>query len=147
SERPLGEMDILGGPPEATVRPYAIAKIAGVELCYAYNQQYDRKFLSLIPVNLYGPRDNFDLKTSDVLPALIRKFHEAKVRGEEQVEVWGSGMQRREFMCSLDLARIAVEVLDLEAEQFTQLCRTYPPMINIGAGADISIRDLASLVR
>jgi len=144
--RPIEEVDILTGAPEETVRPYAIAKLAGIELCHSYNKEYGTKFLALIPVNLYGPKDNFHPENSHVLPALIRKFHIAKEQNDASVEVWGSGNQRREFMCSLDLARIAVEVMNFDEEKFTEVCESYPPLVNIGVGTDISIRELAEVI-
>lgn len=145
-DRPIKETDILTGSPEETVRPYALAKLAGVELCSSYNKQYGTKFLSLIPINLYGPRDNFHPQNSHVLPSLIRKFHDAKENGAEVVDVWGSGNQRREFMCSLDLARIACEVMDFDDNKFSGLCNTYPPLLNVGAGEDINIKGLAEII-
>jgi GDP-L-fucose synthase len=145
-DRPIEETDILTGSPEETVRPYALAKLAGIELCSSYNKQYGTNFLSLIPINLYGPKDNFHPQNSHVLPALIRKFHDAKESGAEAVEVWGSGNQRREFMCSLDLARIACEVMKFDDDKFSGLCNTYPPLLNVGAGVDINIKELAELI-
>ena len=145
-DRPIDETDMLLGPPEETVRPYALAKLSGIELCHSFNQQYGTKYLSLIPVNLYGPGDNFDPKNSHVLPALIRKFHNAKVNNEPFVEIWGSGKQRREFMCCLDLARLAIEVMNFDETKFTNLCNTYPPLMNIGVGQDISIKELAQKI-
>lgn len=146
-DRPIKEIDILTGAPEETVRPYALAKLSGIELCYSYNKQYNTQFLSLIPVNLYGPKDNFHPENSHVLPALIRKFHNAKINNEASVEIWGSGNQRREFMCSLDLARIASEVLFFEDSKFSQLCNEYPPLLNIGVDDDTSIKELASAIK
>lgn len=145
-ERPISESDILTGTPEATVRPYAVAKLAGIEACYAFNQQFGTRFIALIPVNLYGPNDNFHPQNSHVLPALLRKFHNAKVNDEEKVEIWGSGNQRREFMCSLDLARLAVEVLGFVDEKFDDIALNYPPMINMGVGVDTSIKELAGKI-
>ena len=144
--RPIKETDILTGSPEETVRPYALAKLVGIELCSSYNKQYGTNYLSLIPINLYGPKDNFHPQNSHVLPALIRKFHNAKESGAEVVNVWGSGNQRREFMCSLDLARIACEVMKFDDDKFSGLCNTYPPLLNVGAGVDISIKELAELI-
>jgi len=144
--RPIEEIDMLSGAPEETVRPYAIAKLAGIELCHSFNKQYDTKFLALIPVNLYGPKDNFHPENSHVLPALLRKFHLAKVNDEDSVEVWGTGNQRREFMCSLDLARIAVEVMNFSDEKFDGVCSEYPPLVNVGVGSDISIKELAETI-
>lgn len=145
-ERPIKETDILTGSPEETVRSYAIAKLAGIELCSSYNKQYGTNYLSLIPINLYGPKDNFHPQNSHVLPALIQKFHEAKVSGAKEVNIWGSGNQRREFMCSLDLARLACEVMSFDEDKFSKLCTTYPPLLNIGAGTDVSIKELAGLI-
>lgn len=145
-ERPIEETDMLTGRPEETVRPYALAKLAGIELCSSFNKQYGTNFLSLIPINLYGPKDNFHPQNSHVLPALIQKFHEAMVSDAKEVEVWGTGHQRREFMCSLDLSRIACEVMRFDDDKFSSLCNTYPPLLNIGAGTDISIKELAELI-
>jgi len=144
--RPIKEIDMLTGSPEETVRPYALAKLAGIELCYSFNKQYGTNYLSLIPINLYGPRDNFNPESSHVLPALIRKFHEAKVSGANSVDVWGTGNQRREFMSSLDLARIACEVMKFDDVKFSKLCNTYPPLLNIGSGYDVSIKELADVI-
>ena len=105
SPQPIKEEYLLTGPLESTNRPYAIAKIAGIEMCWAYNRQYGTQFLGVMPTNLYGPEDNFDLETSHVVPALMRKMHEAKVNGESKVTVWGTGQPRREFLYSDDMAR------------------------------------------
>ena len=145
-EGPTKETDILTGSPEETVRPYALAKLAGIELCASYNKQYGTNYLSLIPINLYGPKDNFHPQNSHVLPALIQKFHGAMVSGAKEVDIWGSGNQRREFMCSIDLARIACEIMKFDNKKFSNLCNTYPPLINIGVGTDISIKELAELI-
>lgn len=143
---PIKEDDLLTGTPEETVRPYAIAKLAGIELCHSFNKQYGTRFLSLIPINLYGPNDNFHPENSHVLPALIRKFHEAKVKMRDEVDVWGSGKQRREFMCSIDLAKIACEIMNFDESKFATLCNTYPPLINVGTGVDINIKELAQKI-
>lgn len=145
-ERPIAEDDILTGKPEATVRPYAVAKIAGIEACHAFNSQFDTRFIALIPVNLYGPNDNFHPQNSHVLPSLIRKFHNAKVNNDPKVEIWGSGNQRREFMCSLDLARLSVEVLRFPDDKFDSIALSYPPMVNMGVGVDTSIKELAEKI-
>jgi len=146
-ERPIRESDILTGQPEDTVRPYALAKLAGIELCHAYNKQYGTtKFIALIPVNLYGPNDNFHPDYSHVLPALIQKFYLAKQSGDNLVSVWGSGKQRREFMCSIDLARIAAEIMMSDENSFNQITEHYPPLINVGVGYDTNIKDLALLI-
>lgn len=144
--QPMKEEYLLTGPLEPTNRPYAIAKIAGIEMCSAYNRQYGTRFLAVMPTNLYGPGDNYDLQTSHVLPALIRKAHEAKARGEEALVVWGTGKPRREFLYSDDMADACVELLRLEDEKFGEAIGTYPPLVNIGAGEDLTIRELAELV-
>lgn len=135
--QPLREDYLLTGPLEYTNEPYAIAKIAGIKMCEAYRDQYGCNFISVMPTNLYGPNDNYDLQNSHVLPALIRKFHTAKMRGESQVQVWGSGNPKREFLHADDLADACVFLMENyhEAE-----------LVNIGKGEDISIRDLATLI-
>ena len=135
--QPMREEYLLTGELEPTNEPYAIAKIAGIKLCQAYNRQYGTRFISAMPTNLYGPGDNFDLKTSHVLPALLRKFHDAQEAGAPQVEVWGSGTPRREFLHVDDLADACVFLMEnYEGSE----------IVNVGVGEDISIRDLAGLV-
>ncbi len=136
--QPLKEEYLLTGPLEYTNEPYAVAKIAGIKLCDAYRSQYGCNFISAMPTNLYGPNDNYDLNTSHVLPALIRKFHEAKANGLQEVVIWGTGNPLREFMHVDDLA---------DACYFLMQGYNEPGLINIGVGEDISIRDLALLVR
>jgi len=136
--QPLQEDALLTGPLEETNEPYAIAKIAGIKLCDAYRSQYGCNFISAMPTNLYGPHDNYDLKNSHVLPALIRKFHEAKLSGASEVEVWGSGTPRREFLHADDLADACFYLLQNYNE---------PGLVNIGTGEDLSIRELAELVQ
>jgi GDP-L-fucose synthase len=138
AEQPMTEDQLLAGPLEPTNEPYAIAKIAGIKLCESYRRQYGCDFISGMPTNLYGPNDNFDLESSHVVPALIRKFHEAKVRGDAQVEVWGSGTAKREFLHVDDLADACVFLMDNYDEQ---------QHINIGTGVEVSIRELAETVR
>jgi GDP-L-fucose synthase len=153
--QPIKEEYLLTGPLESTNRPYAIAKIAGIEQCWSYNRQYGTKFLAVMPTNLYGPGDNYDLRNSHVIPALIRKFHEAKVRGDEQVVVWGTGTPRREFLYSNDVAEACVHLMTLPADRFDVLLggnesesgRFEPPLVNIGVGSDITIKELAELVK
>ncbi len=147
--QPIKEEYLLTGPLEATNRAYAVAKIAGIEMCWAYNRQYGVRYLAVMPTNLYGPGDNFDLKTSHVLPALLRKFHEAKVAGSETVTVWGSGSPRREFLHSDDLAAAALFLVSLPKEHYNPLCasQTEPPLLNVGFGQDLSIRELAETLR
>jgi GDP-L-fucose synthase len=136
--QPLKEEYLLTGLLEPTNEPYAIAKIAGIKLCEAYRSQYGCNFISVMPTNLYGPNDNYDLHNSHVLPALIRKFHEAKVSGAPSVEVWGSGTPKREFLHADDLA---------DACYFLMLHYNQPELINIGTGEDLSIRELAESVK
>lgn len=145
--QPIREEYLLTGPLEPTNRPYAVAKIAGIEQCWAYNRQYGTKFLAAMPTNLYGPEDNFDLANSHVLPALLRKVATAKATGASQVEVWGTGRPRREFLYSDDLADACVFLLQLSEEEFGRLLgQDLPPLINIGTGEDVSIRELAELI-
>lgn len=136
--QPLREEYLLTGELEPTNQPYAIAKIAGINMCQSYNRQYGTKFISVMPTNMYGPHDNFDLKTSHVLPALIRKFHDAKENNIPEVEVWGTGNPRREFLHSDDLAEACLFLMEHYNES---------EIINVGVGQDISIRELAELIR
>jgi GDP-L-fucose synthase len=135
--QPMREEYLLTGPLEQTNEPYAIAKIAGIKLCESYNRQFGRQYISVMPTNLYGPNDNYDLESSHVLPALIRKAHEARERGDEEYVVWGSGTPRREFLYVDDLADACV---------FLAECGYDGPLINIGAGNDVTIRELAEAV-
>lgn len=145
--QPIREEYLLTGPLEPTNRPYAVAKIAGIEQCWAYNREYGTRFLAAMPTNLYGPEDNFDLANSHVLPALLRKIATAKVKGADHVEVWGTGTPRREFLYSDDLAEACVFLLQLPEEKLDALLQADgPPLINIGVGEDISIRELAELI-
>lgn len=136
--QPLKEEYLLTGPLEPTNEPYAIAKIAGIKLCDAYRAQYGCNFISVMPTNLYGPNDNYDLQNSHVLPALIRKMHEAKVNGEKQVIIWGTGSPKREFLHADDLADACFYLMQTYNEE---------GLVNIGVGEDISILDLARLVQ
>jgi GDP-L-fucose synthase len=142
--QPLKEEYLLTGPLEPTNEAYAVAKIAGIQLCRAYNRQYGTDFVSVMPTNLYGPDDNFDLQTSHVLPALIRKFHEAKVRNEPEVVVWGSGRPRREFLHVDDLADACLFVMERVS---VRQGIAGPDLLNVGVGKDLEIRELADLVR
>ena len=145
--QPIKEEYFLTGPLEPTNRPYAIAKIAGVEMCHAYNRQYGTKYLAAMPTNLYGPGDNYDLDNSHVLPALIRKTHEAKISNAAEVELWGSGLPRREFLYIDDLANALVFLATMDDEPFNNLVSpTTWPMINVGTGKDVSILELAKIV-
>lgn len=135
--QPMRETDLLSGPLEKTNEWYAIAKIAGIKLCQAFRRQHGRDFISAMPTNMYGPNDNFDLESSHVIPALIRKFHEAKTNHASEVVCWGTGTPRREFLYSEDLARACVFLMrNYSEEQF----------INVGFGTDVTIRELAELV-
>ncbi|MCE7879006.1 MAG: GDP-L-fucose synthase, partial [Betaproteobacteria bacterium PRO3] len=146
--QPIREEFLLTGPLEPTNRPYAIAKIAGIEMCWSYNRQYGTRYLCAMPTNLYGPGDNYDLRTSHVLPAMIRKFHEAKVRGDVEVPLWGTGAPRREFLCSDDMAEACVHLMALPAETIApMLDASAPPLVNVGCGSDLSIRELSEVVR
>ncbi|KPK31555.1 MAG: GDP-L-fucose synthase [Betaproteobacteria bacterium SG8_40] len=144
--QPMKEAHILTGPLESTNRPYAIAKIAGIEMCSAYNRQFGTQFIAAMPTNLYGPGDNYNLETSHVLPALIRKMLEAKRDGKEEVVVWGTGKPRREFLHSDDMADACVHLMSLGDERFDELSSHWPPLINIGYGSDLTIRETAELV-
>ena len=144
--QPMKEEYLLTGPLEPTNRPYALAKIAGIEMCSAYNRQYGTQYLAVMPTNMYGPGDNYDLRTSHVLPALIRKAHEAKTRGDEALVVWGTGEPRREFLYSDDMADACAALLGLDDARFNAALGTYPPLVNIGSGEDQTIRELAELV-
>lgn len=146
--QPMKEQYLLTGPLEPTNRPYAVAKIAGIEMCWSYNRQYGTKYIAAMPTNLYGPGDNYNLETSHVIPALIRKMHEAKMRRDEEVVVWGTGTPRREFLYSDDLAEACVFIIDLADKQHDLLLRnpSVPPLINIGCGEDLTIKELVELV-
>ena len=137
AEQPLVEEALLTGPLEPTNEPYAIAKIAGIKLCETYRHQYGANFISAMPTNLYGPGDNYDLETSHVLPALLRKIHTAKVNGEDEVHLWGTGSPQREFLHVDDLAIACVHLMD-----------TYDgaDWVNVGTGVDLSIRALAEMI-
>jgi GDP-L-fucose synthase len=135
--QPIREEYLLTGPLEPTNEPYAIAKIAGIKLCESYNRQYGRRYVSVMPTNLYGPNDNFDLANSHVLPALLRKAHEARLRRDAEYVVWGTGSPRREFLYVDDLADACVHLMELGYDG---------PLVNVGTGEDITIRELAALV-
>lgn len=146
--QPMAEDALLSGALEPTNRPYAVAKIAGIEMCWACNRQYDTRYLAAMPTNLYGPGDNYDLQTSHVIPALIRKMHEAKVSGQEEVLLWGTGTPRREFLYSGDLGDACVFLMQLSQESFDALLprETGAPLINVGTAQDQTIRELAELI-
>lgn len=149
--QPMAEDALLTGPLEPTNRPYALAKIAGIEMCASYNRQYGTRFLAAMPTNLYGPGDNYHPENSHVIPALIRRFAEAAACGDDEVVVWGTGTPRREFLFSDDMANAAVHLLTLDDSAYTRAL--YPdgdpygfPLVNIGCGEDVTIADLACAV-
>jgi len=138
--QPMKEEYLLTGPLEPTNEPYAVAKIAGIKMCQAYNRQYGTNFICAMPTNLYGPNDNFDLETSHVIPALIRKFHEAKINGAKSVVVWGTGTPRREFLYVDDLADACLFLMENCDAQHAEI-------INVGTGEDITIKELAEMIK
>jgi GDP-L-fucose synthase len=152
--QPMREDCLLTGPLEPTNRPYALAKIAGIEMCWSYNRQYGTKYLAVMPTNLYGPGDNYHPENSHVIPALLRKFHEAKQRGDRTVTIWGTGTPRREFLYSDDMADACVFLMNLPEDRYTSLLgsdesvsgRFEPPLVNVGVGEDVTIKELAGLV-
>lgn len=144
--QPMAENVLLTGPLEPTNEPYAIAKIAGIKLCESYNRQYATDYRSAMPTNLYGPGDNYHPENSHVIPALIRRFHEAKERGAEKVAVWGSGMPRREFLHVDDMAAACVHIMNLDKATYKAHTDTMSSHINVGTGEDITIKELAELV-
>ena len=153
--QPLKENSLLSGPLESTNRPYALAKIAGIEMCWSYNRQHNTKFLAAMPTNLYGPGDNYDPKHSHVIPGMIGRFHQAKSENKNEVVVWGTGKPKREFMYSEDMARACVFLMESETKVFDSLLGSTkiqeeefnPPLINIGTGVDLSIAELSRLVK
>jgi GDP-L-fucose synthase len=143
--QPIKEEYLLTGPLEPTNRPYALAKIAGIEMCWSYNRQFKTRYLAAMPANLYGPGDNFDPQKSHVLAALIRKVAEAKALDHKQIVVWGTGTPRRELLFSEDLAEACVFLMNLEPEIYASLLEGVP-LINIGTGTDVTIRELAEQI-
>jgi len=134
---------------EPTNRPYAVAKIAGIEMCWAFNRQYGTQYIAGMPTNMYGPNDNYDLTGSHVLPALLRKMHEAKKSGAAEVSVWGTGSVRREFMHSDDMADACVFLMNLSDDLYGRIAQSelQAPLLNIGCGEDLTVRELAELIR
>ena len=146
--QPIKEEYLLTGPLEPTNRPYALAKIAGIEMCWSYNRQHGTRYLCAMPNNMYGPGDNYDLQTGHVLAALIRKFHEAKVGREKTVTLWGSGTPRREFVYSDDMADACIHLMNLPEQQLAAAFNPQqPPLFNIGHGRDQTIRELAEVIK
>lgn len=146
-DQPILEDHLLTGALEQTNEPYAIAKIAGIKMCEAYNRQYGRDYRAVMPTNLYGPNDNYHPKNSHVVPALIRRFHEAKVNQSKVVEIWGSGEPKREFMYVADLAKACVFIHNLDRNVFEQQVASKASHINIGVGCDVTIRELALVIK
>ena len=150
-QQPIKEEYLLTGPLEETNRPYALAKIAGIEQCWSYNRQYSTQFLAVMPTNLYGPGDNYHPENSHVIPALIRKFHEAKINKRPSVTIWGTGTPLREFMYSDDMADACIYLINLPDENYQPLLASnrsdgLPPVVNVGVGRDITIAKLAELI-
>jgi GDP-L-fucose synthase len=150
--QPIKEEYLLTGSLEPTNRPYALAKIAGIEMCWSYNRQYGTQYLAVMPTNLYGPGDNYHLENSHVIPALIRKFHEAKINNQPTVTVWGTGTPRREFLYSDDMAEACLFVMNLPDEDFNPILASdrndgLPPLLNLGSVSDISIAELAKYIQ
>lgn len=146
--QPISEESLLTGPLEPTNRPYALAKISGIELCWSLNRQFGRRYFSVMPTNLYGIEDNFDLKTSHVLPALVEKITSAKKEGLASVEIWGTGSPRREFLFNDDLAEAILFLLEQQTDKLSFLfSEEAAPLINVGVGEDLTIRELANLIK
>ena len=144
--QPMAEKELLTGILEPTNEPYAIAKIAGIKLCESYNRQYGTHYRSVMPTNLYGPHDNFHPENSHVIPALLRRIHEAKVNGDEQVTIWGSGNARREFLHVDDMAAACLHVMGLSDDIYTEQTEPMLSHINVGTGVDVTIRELAETI-
>lgn len=146
AQQPMREDALLTGTLEPTNEPYAVAKIAGIKLCESYNRQHGRDYRSVMPTNLYGPGDNFHPENSHVIPALMRRFHEAKERGDAEVVVWGSGTPRREFLHVDDMAAASVHVMELAPDVYQANTRPMCSHINVGSGVDVTIRELAETI-
>lgn len=144
--QPMSEEALLTGPLESTNEPYAIAKIAGIKLCESYNRQYGTDYRCVMPTNLYGPGDNYHPENSHVVPALIRRFHEAKRDGKAEVIIWGTGMPRREFLYVDDMAEASIHVMELSREKIDASTKTMQSHVNIGTGVDITIQELAETI-
>ncbi len=146
AQQPMKEEALLTGTLENTNEPYAIAKIAGIKLCESYNRQYGRDYRSIMPTNLYGPNDNFHPENAHVIPALIRRFHEAKINNKSQVTAWGSGKPMREFLYVDDLAEASVFVMNLDKEKYNQVTQPMLSHINVGTGTDCTIKELVETI-
>jgi GDP-L-fucose synthase len=146
AEQPIREQALMTGPLEQTNEAYAVAKIAGIKMCESYRRQHGRDYRSVMPTNLYGPNDNFDLRTSHVMPALLRKFHEAMIAGDEAVPVWGSGRPRREFLHVDDMASACIHLMGLPEEKYWRPGAEFCSHVNVGTGSDVTIARLAELI-
>jgi GDP-L-fucose synthase len=146
ADQPMAENALMTGPLEPTNEAYAVAKIAGIKMCEAYRRQFGNDFRSAMPTNLYGPGDNFDLETSHVLPALLRKFHEAVLSDEQTVTVWGSGKPRREFLHVDEMAAACCHLMELSEQRYWSAVSDHCSQVNVGCGSDISIAGLADLI-
>ena len=147
AQQPMSEESLLSGYLEATNEPYAIAKIAGIKLCESYNRQYKMDYRSVMPTNLYGPGDNYHPENSHVIPALIRRFHEAKLKGNTSITIWGSGKPRREFLYVDDMAEASVFVMELDQKKYQSQIEFMRSHLNVGFGSDISIHELAMTIK
>ena len=147
AEQPMQESALLTGPLEATNEPYAIAKIAGIKLCESYNRQYGTDYRSIMPTNLYGHHDNFHLENSHVIPAMIRKFHDAKVSQSGTVTLWGTGTAKREFLHVDDMAAASIHIMNLSKEQYQSITAPMLSHLNVGSGIDITIKELAETIQ
>ena len=147
AEQPIYEKALLTGKLEPTNEPYALAKIAGIKMCESYNRQYGRDYRSVMPTNLYGPGDNYHSENSHVVPALIRRFHEAKIKNSEKVTVWGSGQQMREFLYVDDMAEACLFINDLDEATYNKSTSSMISHINVGTGHDITIEELAQIIK
>ncbi len=146
ASQPMGEDALLTGPLEPTNEPYAVAKIAGIKMCESYNRQYGTDYRSVMPTNLYGPGDNYHPENSHVVPAMLRRFHEARVAGVPSVAVWGTGTPRREFLYVDDMAAASVHVMDMDAGTWAASTHPMQRLLNVGFGSDVSIAELARAV-
>lgn len=147
AQQPMSEESLLSGHLEATNEPYAIAKIVGIKLCESFNRQHGVDYRSVMPTNLYGPGDNYHSENSHVIPALIRRFHEAKVNGSSSVTIWGSGKPRREFLYVDDMAEASVFVMELDQKKYQSQTQSMRSHLNVGFGSDITINELATIIK
>ena len=145
--QPIKEEYLLTGPLEYTNRAYALAKIAGVEMCGSYNRQYGTHNIAIMPTNLYGPGDNYDIENNHVIAALIKKFHDAMIKNQPRVVIWGTGSPRREFLYSEELAEASIYIAQLSSDRYENILKAEFPLINVGYGEDLTIKDLALTIK